>query len=127
MAQPQLDEESGPHPRFRPLRELPKALHPKEKLAARGVRALPHRDLLALALGRRLDHDASLRAAERLRARHGLRGLAELDWVVLRHEPGLDATRAARLAAALELGRRTYGREGEPERPTIARPHEAWA
>ena len=127
MAEPLLDEEGGAHPRFRPLEELPRALRPREKLAARGVRGLAHRDLLALALGTSLRHDASLRAAQRLLARHGLRGLAELDWVVLRHEPGLRAASAARLAAALELGRRTYGKEGEPERPTIARPHEAWS
>ncbi|HEX5044435.1 MAG TPA: UPF0758 domain-containing protein, partial [Candidatus Polarisedimenticolaceae bacterium] len=105
MAEPMRDEEGGAHPRFRPLEELPRALRPREKLAARGVRGLAHRDLLALALGRSLAHDGSLRAAQRLLARHGLRGLAELDWIVLRHEPGLCAASAARLAAALELGR----------------------
>src|SRR6185369_7807598 len=78
MAESLRDEEGEPHPRFRPLHELPRALRPQEKLAARGVRALAHRDLLALALGTSLVHDASLRAAERLLARHGLRGLAEL-------------------------------------------------
>jgi DNA repair protein RadC len=127
MAEPLLDEEGAPHPRFRPLHALPRALRPREKLAARGVRALAHRELLALAMGSGLTRDLPLRSAERLLARHGLRGLAELEWVVLRHEPGLTRGSAARLAAAFELGRRTWAKDGEQERPTVARPHEAWA
>ena len=126
MAEPLLEEDGGLHPRFRRLEELPRALRPREKLAARGVRALAQRDLLALALGSGLHRDAPLRVAERLVARHGLRGLADLDWVALRHEPGLTGASAARLAAALELGRRAFGRE-EVARPTVARPHEAFA
>src|SRR4029453_10223568 len=112
MAEPRLDEEGGAHPRFRPLEELPRALRPREKLAARGARGLAHRDLLGVALGTTLRHDASLRAAQRLLARHGLRGLAELDWVVLRHEPGLGAASAARLCSAPWLGRRRSRRGG---------------
>src|SRR5687767_8890245 len=127
MAEPLLDGEHPAHPRFRALDELPRRLRPKEKLAAHGVRALAHRDLLALALGSGLTRDLPLRVAQRLLARHGLRGLAELDWLALRHEPGLSSAHAARLAAAFELGRRTWGREDDPARPTVARPHEAWA
>jgi DNA repair protein RadC len=126
MAEPLPEDDGVLHPRFRTLGELPRALRPGKKLAARGARALAHRELLALVLGGSSGRDGPLRLAERLLRQRGLRGLAGADWTVLRRERGLGSVSAARLLAAFELGRRAHAREGEGERPTIARPHEAW-
>ena len=68
MAEPLPEDDGALHPRFRALEELPRALRPREKLVARGVRALAHRDLLALLLGSGLSTDPPLRIAARLAA-----------------------------------------------------------
>ncbi|HZT76663.1 MAG TPA: DNA repair protein RadC [Vicinamibacterales bacterium] len=82
---------------------------PREKLLQRGAAALGDNELLALVVGvgsRRAD--ALAMATELLAAHDGLQGLARADPNRLLREFGLGAARAARVAAALELGRRTF-------------------
>ena len=80
---------------------------PREKLLRHGPAALGDNELLALLVGvgtRRAD--ALAIATEVLAAHNGLQGLARVDAVRLMRDHSLGAARAARIAAALELGRR---------------------
>jgi DNA repair protein RadC len=61
----------------------------------------------------------------RLVRSHGLKGLGALSPRDLKREPGVGFALAARLAAALELGRRAGSGEGD-ERVRVTRPKEAW-
>ena len=92
-------------------------VRPRERLASRGPKALAHADLLSLILG-------SSDAAARLVRRHGLHGLATLDFAAARREPELGPARAARLVAAFELARRAQ--HAAEDRPRIVRPKDAW-
>jgi DNA repair protein RadC len=109
----------------RALSALPRSHRPREKIFARGAKALGHAELVALVLGSGTSRAPVLSAAERLVRRHGLRGLASLTPEAWRCEPGVGEALAARLAAAFELGARAHRREGE-ERPRIGRPRDAW-
>ena len=90
---------------------------PRERLAAKGVAALGHADLVSLVLG-------SPDLGGKLVRRHGLRGLAALDLPALLVEPGIGPAQAARLVAAFELSRRLHA--ATEERPRIVRPRDAW-
>jgi DNA repair protein RadC len=82
---------------------------PREKLLRHGAAALGDNELLALIVGvgsRRAD--ALTMATDLLRTHDGLRGLARTSADRLVSEFRLGAARAARIAAALELGRRTF-------------------
>ena len=68
---------------------IPRALRPREKLLARGPRALSHGELLSLVLGHRSGTEPSRRIANRLMRRHRLSALAELSPADWRAEPGL--------------------------------------
>ncbi|WP_050727566.1 RadC family protein [Vulgatibacter incomptus] len=86
----------------RPL--LPAEVRPRERLLAKGSAHLGEVELLALVLGTAGPRPAT-RTAEVLLARHG--SLAELARVSVQELAGdLGPARAARLAAALEVGRR---------------------
>jgi len=82
---------------------------PREKLLRHGPSALGDNELLALIVGvgsRRAD--ALAMATELLVAHDGLHGLARAGTDRLMREFRLGAARAARVVAALELGRRTF-------------------
>jgi DNA repair protein RadC len=64
--------------------------------------------LLALVLGKARDASALKRARELLGTGGGLVGLSRLGPGLLARHPGLGPSRAARLAAAFELGKRQY-------------------
>ncbi len=106
--------------------DLPRALRPREKLFAQGATALSHGELLALVLGRAGPGRTVETVAARLMRRHGLAGMARLSATALRRETGLGAISAARLCAALELGRRASRREQQPDRPTLSGPRAAF-
>jgi DNA repair protein RadC len=84
--------------------------------------------LLGLALGPAgRGGEPSLRIAERLLRRHGLRRLAGMAVEEWSAERGIGRASAARLCAVFELGRRAYGRDrAGDERPRVSRPREAW-
>ena len=92
-------------------------LMPRERLEAKGLRALGHADLVALVIG-------SPEVAGALVRRHGLHGLSRLDRAALIREPGVGPGHAARLVAAFELSRRAHA--ATEERPRIVRPRDAW-
>ncbi|MFE2426472.1 RadC family protein [Streptomyces sp. NPDC059373] len=89
--------------------EVPVADRPRERLLSRGPEALSDRELLGLLLGSGTSGCDAVELAGRLIARHG--GLYELSRAAA-HElaaglAGVGPAKAARVAAAFQLGRRT--------------------
>ncbi len=85
----------------------PGAPRPRERLMAGGADRLSAGDLLALLLGTGTQgRPVALLAEELLAGSGGLRGLAQRTPAELETLPGLGSARAARLLAAVEIGRR---------------------
>lgn len=98
---------------------------PREKLLLHGAEFLGSNELLAVVLGTGTRRHSALELAnEILQATGGLRGLARLSPSGLTRLPGLRSARAARLLAALELGRRVVT-VPESARPSFRRPQDA--
>ncbi|WP_217505135.1 JAB domain-containing protein [Streptomyces lunaelactis] len=90
------------------MRDVPARDRPRERLLARGAEALSDRELLALLLGAGVPGQDAVELAGRLITRHG--GLYELSRLPA-HElaaglAGVGPAKAARVAAAFQLGRR---------------------
>ena len=84
---------------------------PREKLDRFGAGALGDNELLALLLGHGLSGASALEIANRmLAAAGGLHGLVRTSGEELARADGIGAALAARIVAALELGRRTLRR-----------------
>lgn len=120
-----------PSPRRR-IADIPPAGRPRERLLTLGPAALSEAELLATLLGTGDARHSAVALAERLLARHatpdeptGLRGLARANLAELIGEAGMGPAKAARLQAALELGRRAAVAEG-PAKAVIASPDDAW-
>ena len=97
---------------------------PREKLVRAGAGALGENELVALLLGAGLpDRDALDVAGQVLAANGGARGLARVSFDALCRVPGVGEVRAARVIAAIELGRRCLAGGGE-ERPQLTTPRE---
>jgi DNA repair protein RadC len=89
------------------LRDLASPERPRERLARLGAAALSGEELLALLLSTGSRGESALDCARRLIFRHGgLTGLAALSPGELCRERGVKSARGARIAAALEIGRR---------------------
>lgn len=100
---------------------------PREKLARCGSDALGDNELVALLLGTGTRGRNALDVANALLAASGgLRGLSRLGRDELSKAPGIGAARAARIQAAIELGRRSLTRD-PAERPQFATPHDVAA
>ncbi len=101
--------DAPPHRRAtRSIRDLPAAERPRERLALRGPGGLSAAELIALVLGTGGGGHSAIELAETLVRRHdSLRALARASDVELAATPGLGQAKAARLAAAFELGRRS--------------------
>ena len=81
---------------------------PREKLGRHGAAALGDNELVAVVLGSGSGRAGALDVSnDLLRARGGLHGLARSTCDELAQVSGIGAARAARIVAALELGRRT--------------------
>jgi DNA repair protein RadC len=81
---------------------------PREKLLEHGARALGDNELLALVLGSGCrQRGALVLANDLLEIRSGLHGLVQANCGELSRVPGVGQVRAARIVAAIELGRRT--------------------
>jgi DNA repair protein RadC len=114
------------------MRDLPPAGRPRERLLDQGPAALSEAELLAVLLGTGDRRRSAVGLAEALLAAHatpdeptGLRGLAAMPPAALQAEPGLGPAKAARLVAAVELGRRAAAVQG-PGRTAIKGPADAW-
>lgn len=109
----------------RPIHAWSAAERPRERLRAVGARHLSARELLALLVGSGGAGGSAFAVADRLlgRADQSLRRLGALDPGALEEVPGVGRATAARIAAALELGRRagTEG-DGEDDDPPIRGP-----
>ena len=95
---------------------------PREKLTRAGVSALGDNELVALVLGSGTRRRGALEVArEVLRAAGGADGLLRLGVDELRSVTGVGHARAARLVAAVELGRRALAGEAG-DRPQFRSP-----
>ena len=93
-----------------PIREWPEAIRPRERLIRDGPPALSDAQLLALLIGSGTPRRSALVIAETLlHSIGGAGGLARADLGAL----GLGPATAARVVAALELGRRALAAERE--------------
>ena len=107
----------------RPDRGAVKALapqdRPREKLLRSGVDSLGDNELVALLLGTGVRSRSALTVAQDVLERAGgVRGLARVGADDLRRVSGVGGSRAARLLAAVELGRRVI-RSDVGERPRL--------
>ncbi len=102
-------DDAPPHRRAtRSIRDLPAAERPRERLALRGPGGLSAAELIALVLGTGGGGRSAIELGEALvRTHDSLRSLARASDVELAGTPGLGQAKAARLAAAFELGRRS--------------------
>ena len=101
-------------PARRSVRDLPAAERPRERLALRGPGGLSAAELLAIVLGTGAGGRGAIEVAEDVLGRHaGLAALARATDGELAAIPGVGVAKAARLAAAFELGRRSVA-----ERPS---------
>ena len=92
----------------RSIRDLPAAERPRERLALRGPAGLSAAELIAIVLGTGGGGLGAVELAERVLARFaGVGALARASDGELTALPGLGPAKAARLAAAFELGRRS--------------------
>jgi DNA repair protein RadC len=90
------------------VHDLPVPDRPREKLDACGPHALGSNELLAVVLGHGTPGADALALANRLiHLDGGVHGLARLHRGQLRKVPGIGPAVAARIQAAVELGRRT--------------------
>jgi DNA repair protein RadC len=90
------------------MKDLSPGDRPREKLVRHGPPALGDNELVALVVGSGRARSGALTIAnEVLRARGGLHGLARSTAGDLAQVAGIGPAKAARLTAALELGRRT--------------------
>ncbi|MFF0478991.1 RadC family protein [Streptomyces sp. NPDC004284] len=102
------------------MRDVPVRDRPRERLLAQGSEALSDRELLALLLGAGVPGQDAVELAGQLIARHG--GLHELSRLPA-HElatglAGIGPAKAARVAAAFQLGRRVASPSPSP-RPRV--------
>ena len=93
------------------IQGLPSAERPRERLYWNGPEALADAELLALQLGSGTRGRSAADLAREMLATYGsLAGVAAREAVELARVPGVGPAKAARLAAAFELGRRLRAR-----------------
>jgi DNA repair protein RadC len=109
------------------MRDLSPDDRPREKLWRHGAVALGDNELLALVIAHGGRYGSALTVANRLLAvSGGLHGLVRCSCDDLSRVPGIGHARAAQIAAALELGRRTLT-QAPVERPHLKSPQAAAA
>lgn len=98
------------------LKTLPKEEHPIERLKRLSASKLEERELLALLLvegDRKRKRDALELAGDILKQTNGIQGLDRLSFFEQSRLSGMTPTKAARLSAALEFGKRLAKQSGE--------------
>lgn len=106
------------------IRHWPEGERPREKLLARGSAALSDAELLAVLLGSGVRGKDAIALGRELLAGAGSLGalLGRPDWSV--RAVGLGPAKRARIAAALELARRSLA-EQLAERPSLGNPRDS--
>jgi len=105
---------SDPRPPRRPIRAWSPQDRPRERLRALGPGGLSNRELLAILIGSGLAGESALDVADRvLSSQPSLGRLGSIPPGVLEREPGVGRATAARIQAALELGRRVAAEPAE--------------
>lgn len=109
------------------IRDLPARERPRERMYAAGPQAMATRELIALLIGSGIQTRSAVEVAGALLQSAGgsLRRLAGLPLTEIQKIPGIGPAVAARIAAALELGRR-MARETAAERPRIQGPADVY-
>jgi len=106
--EPSIDAAPSHRPATRSVRDLPAAERPRERLAMRGPGGLSAAELIAIVLGTGAGGRSAIDLAEEALVRHtSLAALARASDMELASIPGVGLAKAARLAAAFELGRRS--------------------
>ncbi len=106
------------------IKELQPDERPRERLKHYGASILSNGELLAIALNTGIKGESVTAMAQRLLTTHGgLQGLMRLDFVELARERGVGESKAAKVKASLELGRRLAAISGD-DRPTITTPED---
>lgn len=106
------------------IKELQPDERPRERLKLYGASTLSNGELLAIALNTGIKGEPVTVMAQRLLADHGgLPGLTRLDFVELARVRGIGESKAAKVKAALELGRRMVAISGD-DRPVITTPED---
>lgn len=101
------------------IQHMPNEERPRERLLAWGPQALSCRELLALVLNTGTRKGSSLQVADAMLIKwRSLRQLADASVEEIAQLPGLGIAKSARVLAALELGRRLNGENGD-SRPQI--------
>ena len=110
-----------------PIHRWPNAERPRERLRQAGPGALSLEELLAILVGSGGPERSALEIAQVMlsRSERRLRTLGALPVSALESLPGVGRATAARVVAALELGRRT-AREEKPERIRIRGPRDVY-
>lgn len=90
---------------------------PRERILREGVQSLTDRELLAAVLGTGFAGTSVREVAESMLREGTLESLARMAPREMKKFRGLGAARACQLLAALEIGRRVYGRVAMNERP----------
>ncbi len=91
---------------YLPIRDMPPAKKPRERLMERGAEGLRNAELLALILGSGYKGKNVLQVAGRIISEYSLEGLAAMSLDKLRKTKGLGLAKACSIKAALELGKR---------------------
>lgn len=107
------------------VRDLPKSLQPREKLARLGARALSSSELLAIVLGSGTRTDNVLKVADAVLRRHGFERLPSLTLDQWAENRGIGKVRACQAKAIFELGRRAFAPRREEE-VSVSGPREAF-
>ncbi len=91
------------------IKNLPEEDRPREKLSRRGHLALSDGELLGIVLATGVRQQSAVALGDKLLCRFGgLTGLLQAHVEELQQVKGVGAAKAARVAAALELGRRAF-------------------
>jgi len=97
------------------IKDIPKIERPREKLAARGPRALKKEELIAILLRTGTKGRNALKIAKDILRLYGDKKLIDAPYKELKNMHGMGPTKAAHILAAIELGKRLYKEKTEKE------------
>lgn len=95
-------------PKHKRIKDLPASTRPREKLLEKGTANISDEELTALLLGSGTRTQNALAVAKTLLASRGIAGLTQRSLPELLQFRGIGKTKAARLLAAVEIGRRAF-------------------